>query len=34
VFIFSFLVGGCGFGPSCLPANRPGGEGHIQFGLV
>ena len=28
-FIISFLVGGCVFGPSRLPANGSGGDGHV-----
>jgi len=29
-FIISFLVGGCVLGPSRLPANGSGGDGHVR----
>jgi len=29
--MISFLVGECGFGPSPLPANGSGGDGHVSF---
>jgi len=29
--MISSLVGECGFGPSRLPANVSGGNGHVSF---